>query len=816
MEIKIKILDSVHCQAVGDIELLKPLLSCNKVFWRRGKFGKRKKIQYRSYLIDKEGIFLTGFLPKIKTYCKRENIPLVIKGKLEKLKFQSPKLSGITFRQDQMDAIENAGRFQRGVIKAPTRAGKSIIIMGIFSAFPKGKFLLVAHTLEIVSQLQEDVTRFGFSNRVDVGTIQTWSRKNPEEFCDKYDGVIVDECFSKSSLVKVVGGSKVIQDIKVGDFVWSGTGVEKIVHTFRKRVLLSRIVKLTLTNKKIIFCSKEHPFFTMEGLVEARYLKKKILIDFSFVITYIVSNIILTFTKEMNNEKDSNNKEMFALWKFIYSGQLGKRKEMLFKKLFPFTQKTRFETNSLSNMQQDIFTKERGTKILFKSLFLQKPRTKSHIVKDNEKNQFEKERNNKRENEKKQSYVKSKNLGKNDKYQKNQWNFKCLVRGAWRQWKIYRTSDTFSCCFGLANGGDYSFGSRSSSWSKEKIYNQSWLSYKLQSGYWKQKIKNWYRGRWKTSFLFKGKDTGPEKDSQIKSVRVENIEVYQRGNNDGAFQSIISDRERNQGFVEFYDLEVENSHSYFVENILVHNCHHVGNLTGHYTKLLHQMLAPLRIGFTATLQPHKENQMTLEGTLGPVIGELTMQEAAEKGIIARPKIRLIKVPKNDKVRRIRKYQDVYEAGIVFNRARNRLIVKEARKLIKEDNTVLILVVRIAHGDALVELAKRLYEMDIPFVQGATDSEVRLGVKKALGNKKEKCVIATAVFREGINIPSLNSVINGCGGKSEVMTLQAVGRGLTVVEGKKESIIIDFLDLSHHYLISHIAERLSLYSDMRWL
>jgi len=438
MNLKITILDPVHSQVKEGIGLLKPLLSYKAEFWIRGRFGKRTKKEYRKYLIDKEGVFLTGLIPRVKGYCKRQDIVLTIKGNEEKLKPGKFEIPGITFRQDQIELIEKAITIQRGVIKSPTRSGKSIIMMGIISAFPKGVFLLLAHTLDIVNQLQEDVDRFGFSSRVDVGTIQSWANKNPIEYCDIYDGVITDEV------------------------------------------------------------------------------------------------------------------------------------------------------------------------------------------------------------------------------------------------------------------------------------------------------------------------------------------------------------------------------------------HHLGNPTGHYAKVLHQMLATLRIGFTATLPLSKVATMTLEGTMGPVIGELTIQEAAEKGIIARPRIQLIKVPKSERIRKLGKYKVVYEKGIVFNRARNRLIVKEARKLMDEGNTVLILVVQIAHGDNLVDLAKRLYGLDIPFVQGATDSEARMGVKKSLENKSIKIVIATAVFREGVNIPSLNSVINGCGGKSETMTLQAVGRGLTVVKGKNEAIIVDFLDLSHNYLISHIAERLALYSDMGWI
>jgi DNA polymerase III delta prime subunit len=53
---------------------------------------------------------------------------------------------------------------------------------------------------------------------------------------------------------------------------------------------------------------------------------------------------------------------------------------------------------------------------------------------------------------------------------------------------------------------------------------------------------------------------------------VENITFYQRRDIGGHFKSIIGDKERNQGFVEFYDLEITNHPSYVANGVLVHNC----------------------------------------------------------------------------------------------------------------------------------------------------------------------------------------------------------------------------------------------------
>lgn len=77
-------------------------------------------------------------------------------------------------------------------------------------------------------------------------------------------------------------------------------------------------------------------------------------------------------------------------------------------------------------------------------------------------------------------------------------------------------------------------------------------------------------------------------------------------------------------------------------------------------------------------------------------------------------------------------------------------------------------------------------------------------------------VATTSWREGVDIPQLNAVVNSGGGKSEIQTLQGVGRGLRKTDDKNEVVIIDFLDLKHFHLIRQLGERLSTYSDMRWL
>jgi len=250
--------------------------------------------------------------------------------------------------------------------------------------------------------------------------------------------------------------------------------------------------------------------------------------------------------------------------------------------------------------------------------------------------------------------------------------------------------------------------------------------------------------------------------------------------------------------------------------VIVDELHHLSAMDGTYAKILSHVTAPVRLGFTATLPVKPEAKLAVEGFIGGVIGELSINEAADLDILARPKLRIVKLAESYSISEKRTYQDVYQYGIVMNEARNNLIIKIAKEYIEQYKSVLIMVNQLSHGEWLSHVANQSFDLDIPFVRGSTESFIREEIKRDLQNKRTLSAICSSVWKEGINIPSLDVVINAGGGKSEIAVLQAIGRGLRKTSDKKEVIIVDFFDPSHHYLISHFGHRLCLYCDNGWI
>jgi superfamily II DNA or RNA helicase len=265
----------------------------------------------------------------------------------------------------------------------------------------------------------------------------------------------------------------------------------------------------------------------------------------------------------------------------------------------------------------------------------------------------------------------------------------------------------------------------------------------------------------------------------------------------------------------FVKLDPRNYMDYY-DIVIVDEAHHTHLQDSTYTTILSHLLAPIRIGFTATVRTNIEAQLVSEGMFGPVIGKTTIEEAAELNILARPKLKFIKAQCSPKIMDIRKYQEVYEFGIVNNKLRNRQIAEIVSEFYHNDETTLIFVTHIAHGELIAEELHKLLGIEVPFVQGDMPQDERTKVKNGLLKKTIKICIATTSWGEGIDIKNLQNVVLAGGGKSEIQTLQKVGRGLRKTDGKEFVTIVDFLDLAHFHLVKHTGERLGTYSDMNWL
>jgi len=319
-----------------------------------------------------------------------------------------------------------------------------------------------------------------------------------------------------------------------------------------------------------------------------------------------------------------------------------------------------------------------------------------------------------------------------------------------------------------------------------------WLSDQLQDRYSKSGVENSSRGGWAIPLFQEA--SGREKGLPIKAVRLESVEILERGS-DGEFGGLCPG-----GVV--YNIEVERYHTYVANGVVVHNCHHVSS--DQMLDVLCKVPGPHRFGFSGTPLKHaKLADMKLIGATGPVVVDVTNADLIDGGYSAVPRVMLHIIESDNG------WGDDYHtaySGMISNVQRNAIIARVASE--HKDGLVLVLVTRIEHG----ELLRTMIPGSV-FVHGSCTMEYRQGVLKTMRQEDAMgTVIATQIFDEGVDIPGVDVVVLAGGSKSHVKLLQRIGRGLRRKSGKNEVIIHDFIDDINKHLLSHSESRVRIYGE----
>jgi superfamily II DNA or RNA helicase len=263
----------------------------------------------------------------------------------------------------------------------------------------------------------------------------------------------------------------------------------------------------------------------------------------------------------------------------------------------------------------------------------------------------------------------------------------------------------------------------------------------------------------------------------------------------------------------FIKLDI-NAISDLFDILIVDECHHLSSKDVSYVQILEKCLSPVRIGLTATFPTKENSKWMIEGLLGEIIGEISLEEGMKLDIVSKPQIKLIKTVCSNDVFDLNRYKDIYDAVITNSKNRNNLIIEEIKKQNNIGNSTLTYVTKIEHGEKLITIAKEL-KIPLIFIQGKTKGEERELFRNQLHLKTIMNVVATSVWREGVNVKSINCIIIAGGGKSEIALLQSIGRGMRKDIGKDKIIIIDFIDTAK-YISEHCCRRLHIYIENEWL
>jgi len=218
--------------------------------------------------------------------------------------------------------------------------------------------------------------------------------------------------------------------------------------------------------------------------------------------------------------------------------------------------------------------------------------------------------------------------------------------------------------------------------------------------------------------------------------------------------------------------------------------------------------AAYRIGMTATVPRDPMSKLNLISGLGNVIEEVDAQGLIDEGFLTEPIIQIIPIKDTGTVEDTElSYREVYEKFVTENDTRNDLIVELVEKIQQKQSRTLIIVKDLKHAEILYSRIPNSFKLE-----GKDDLVTRKKTIDAFKDNSISVLIGTTIMQTGIDIPEITHLINARGLKSEIATLQALGRALRIHRSKNRVFIYDFFDRAP-YLEKHAKERIKSYKSL---
>lgn len=233
--------------------------------------------------------------------------------------------------------------------------------------------------------------------------------------------------------------------------------------------------------------------------------------------------------------------------------------------------------------------------------------------------------------------------------------------------------------------------------------------------------------------------------------------------------------------------------------LVIDEMHHCSS-DSYYKLGLKAFTQKYMLSLSATPTREDGHEMKFFGLIGPILDYKSTKWGIDNGYLCPPKITMLDVPYR-KYSIGTEYNDVVEDYIINNVDRTKLLLDRLKEY--SDKKTLILVSRIEHGEMLLKLIKNEISEDVTFLHGSVKNR----------DTTPQFIIATNIFDEGVDLPDIEHVVIAGGGKSSIKTVQRLGRGLRIKDGKDYVIVTDFND-NCKFLKSHANLRAEIYEGLK--
>jgi superfamily II DNA or RNA helicase len=214
----------------------------------------------------------------------------------------------------------------------------------------------------------------------------------------------------------------------------------------------------------------------------------------------------------------------------------------------------------------------------------------------------------------------------------------------------------------------------------------------------------------------------------------------------------------------------------------------------------------LKWGMSATPDGRFDGRdLVTEGLFGPTVYQRTYGEGVRDGALVPIKVYWVKCPEPhiglDNYFKYKSHRGKYRNGLEWNENRNN-IIRDLLVRIPDTLQTLCIMPHLQQMNKLVALCDH-----VPYVHAETRKENLARQRHynlAAVSRKERIktyadmadgtirkIFSTHVYKQGVNFPELQVIINAGGGGSDIVAKQLPGRESRNIDGKEESYLIDF-------------------------
>jgi superfamily II DNA or RNA helicase len=244
--------------------------------------------------------------------------------------------------------------------------------------------------------------------------------------------------------------------------------------------------------------------------------------------------------------------------------------------------------------------------------------------------------------------------------------------------------------------------------------------------------------------------------------------------------------------------------------VIVDECHHAA--ADSYRAVLAECSNSYwTLGLSGTPFRDDGADLHMEGAVGPVIHKIEEELLIAQGLLVPCNVILAKMPLI-RYPQTTSYADRKRKYVLENSFRNQAIVEFCSHMSSLGKSTIVVADYAEHVE-LLDNFLTTYEVPHECMMASGKFGVKPSDRPGVWNRlleKKTLVLVTTLANEGIDIPSLDSVVIAGGGESAVRTLQRV-RCSTAYPGKISCTILDFADKAEHFS-KQFEQRLQTYSS----